>query len=291
MPFNAQDEFAKLVEDLRIGQVGRPIAIPRGTKFVPHRPDIVIHDLPVFFMEGNQGVDVAGINAAEDAIEARRFHLPYPRCAIMMSLSGDYGGLQHLHPRFHVRHSYVMVFEEDDEQLHVVSFMKAESMMEHWVRQLFDFYIPFGVQLDEVTVTYDPAWGTFPPDFIFGVEMSLWTRLQIVLSFIHKMMNRTDRGVASAIIGSSATDKINARRTKMNLPPIQQVVSIDLTRAITAPGAKGTGKGSPKKPHFRHGSWHTRKATGKRSWHPAVAVHGGAGVAPPWYEIKTPPLA
>ena len=42
-----------------------------------------------------------------------------------------------------------MVIEEDDEQLHFVTFMRHERV-DHWVRQLFDIYIPLGRNLDEV---------------------------------------------------------------------------------------------------------------------------------------------
>lgn len=281
--FNAQDAFAQLVEDVRIGQVRRPISRekPARTDFVPHRIDLDLN-LPVFHVVGDHHhIPVQEALAAWEAIGDRTFHLPYPRCAFMMSLPGTHPGLKHLLPRFHVRHSYIIVCEEDDERLHLIPFMKA-AFLDHWVRQLFDIYIPLGSE--DVITMYDPAWGDFPANFIASVEASLWDRLSAILGFAHQMMTR--KGAASPATGTSVTEKINARRSKMSFPPVPGVITIDLDKPPVISEAK-SGPGTPKKPHFRRGSWHTRKATGKRSWHPPVAVHGGSEIVPPWYEVKT----
>jgi hypothetical protein len=148
------------------------------------------------------------------------------------------------------------------------------------VRQLFDIYIMFGV--DDVVTMYDPAWGDFPHEFITNVEASLWQRLTANLGLIYQLMNR--QGVASAVVGTQVTDKINVRRNKMDLPSVPLVTIIDLNKM--PPVSISHGSGSPKRPHFRRGSWHTRKTTGKRSWHPPVAVHGGGQIIPPWYEVR-----
>lgn len=285
MIFNAQDAFAQLVEDVRIGQVGHPVAVenPAGTRFVPYRPEIDLN-IPVFHIVGeHHKIPVPEALAAWHAIMDKTFHLPYPRCALLMSLPGTHPGLRHLMPRFHVRHTYVTVFEEDDEELHITPFM-TNDRLDHWVRQLFNFDIMFGT--DEAITTYDPSWGSFPLDFITNVEISLWDRLQGNLAFLHQLMTR--KGAATKVSGSLTTEKINARRSKMGLPSVPGVIAIDLDRA---PEPSGTGvsrgAGIPKKPHFRRGSWHTRKATGKSFWHGPAAVHGGSGVVPPWYEVRT----
>lgn len=287
--FNAQDAYAKLVEDIRIGLIGRPLAIPGGTKYVPFRPDIDMN-VPVFHLTGEwKHVPLDEGGAAIDALIQREFHLPYSRCAFMMSLPGTHSGLQHLKPRFHVRHTYVLLMEEDDEQVHIVPFMKNE-LMPHWARQLFDIYFDFAS--GDISTMYDPAWGTFPPGFIMNVEGSLWSRMITVMANAHKMMmTRSDESMTNAakvITGSEVTTKINGRREKMNLPPVPRVITIDLTAPPSVPTRAATGKGTTKRAHFRRGSWHTRKATGIRSWHPPVAVHGGGEVVPPWYEVKTP---
>jgi len=280
-PFNAQDAFSKLVEEVRIGQVRRPIATERpvGTKFVPHKVNIDL-DIPMFYLIGDHHhIPFDDATKAIDQIVDKTFHLPYPRCGFMMSLPGTHPGLQHLDRRFHVRHTYIVVVEEDDEGLHFIPFMTNE-LIGHWARQLFDIYMMFGS--DEIVTTYDPAWGDFPSDFISRVEASLWLRLAANLGLVYQLMNR--QGVAASLPGTQVTDKINSRRSKMDLPSVPLVTAIDLNRMPSV--SLSLGSGSPKRPLFRRGSWHTRKATGKRSWHPPVAVHGGGQVIPPWYEVR-----
>jgi hypothetical protein len=280
--FNAQDEFAKLVEDVRIGRIGRPISVGSITKFVPYRPVIDLN-LPVFHVVGDHyRIPVEAALEASKQVQAATFHLPYPRCAYMMSLPGTHPGMKHLAPRFHVRHSYVVVCEEDDEGLHFIPFMRNE-LIEHWVRQLFDLYLPFGS--DSLITMYDPEWGNFPADFIAKVETSLWDRVSGIMAFIYQMMNR--RGEATTVPGTQVAEKINARRSKMQLPAVSGVITIDLDKSPVDGSGIGKGAGTPKKPHFRRGAWHTRKTTGQRSWHSPVAVHGGGEIVPPWYEIRT----
>jgi hypothetical protein len=283
----AQDEFARLVEENRIGTLYRPVfrTNPNRTIYVSHRSGIDLSDLPVFFL-GEQPV-FAGEPAAlaMEAVMADQFRLPYARCGFMHHMGAGHPSLlaASTYPNNDPRWYMVLAEQEDDGRIIVTGFMRHKPI-DHWTRQIWQGVITSGAE-GAITIAWDPK-GNAPDQFLEFLFQSTEDRITLLLGEIHRMM--TGRGRSEYATGTALSERIDQRRVKMKLPPVQRVRAIDFDALPTAPTGRENAKGTRKAPHFRRGSWHVRKATGKKSWHPPSAIHGGGGDAPPWYEVRMP---
>jgi hypothetical protein len=83
---NPQEEFAQLVEEIRLGWVHRiRYRMARGVVGIPHKPDIDISDLPVFYVGEMADLVPADRIRQNDLKRAwldqcarGQFRLPYP---------------------------------------------------------------------------------------------------------------------------------------------------------------------------------------------------------------------
>jgi len=116
---------------------------------------------------------------------------------------------------------------------------------------------------------------------------SLVGRLEILLVDLQRMMNPPPGGGGGRVSQwVPSNTRITERRTRLGLPPIPPVRIVHLDAPVAATAAtNGSGSGGRRRLHAVRGAWHTRKATGHRSFHRAHERGGGGEPPTPWYEV------
>jgi hypothetical protein len=282
-----QDRWSRLVEECRIGTVYRPIVRPGGTKYESHNPHIDLSDVPVFYWGEMLAVrDGDEMCNALDAIRAGALKLPYPRVAFLYHVSSDnpalHAGPKHL--QCHRERVYAVVGEEEDDgSITCFSFMWHYRKMDHWTKQAWQAGVTCGSG-SQIELSYDPGI-VAPADFFEVYSQSNQDKILHFLTDLHRLM--THSGFVTFPSPGKETQKINQRRSRLNLPdvPLVRIIKFDIAVPKTAPHAPAV-PGAPKRPHFRRGTYRTL-ATGRRVWvRPSAVRGGGADAPPPWYEMR-----
>ena len=281
----AQDAFAQLVEECRIGTLYRCelLCNPNRTKFILHKPGIDLSDLPVFYLgEMADSTDAKQTDAALDAVQAKQFRLPYPRCGFLSYLPASSLALTRGPDRYRllIGRYYLMLAQELDDGVLFSSFMLHDNK-DHWAKQVWQVFL----NAKSIEYAYDPAAiATTDADFLDHFQIGTEHRVTHLLPQIHRLMTRR-QGTVAAGVGTAITARINARRQNLQLGAVPAIRIIDLDAPEPAPAASAShGKGAPKAPHYRRSTWRTLP-TGRKVFVSSAAIHGGTGSPPPWYEV------
>jgi hypothetical protein len=281
-----QDCWSRLVEECRIGTVYRPIFLSNRTTFDSHKPHVELSQVPIFYWgEMQADRDDAEVDKALQAIQTGAIKLPYERVAFMYHVSSDNPTLHRgpAHRQNHNARVYVMIVEEEDDgSITIFSFYWHYTTMDHWVKQCFQARVTCG---SDAQMEF-----AFHPDVLPHVEFMARFQCAIehmILNFLadwHRLM--THKGSVTFPLPGKETQRINLRRSRLKLPDVSAIRIIKLGDLVlhVAPSAP-SAPGAMKRPHFRKGTYRTL-ATGRRIWVRAMAIHGGGGDPPPWYEIR-----
>jgi hypothetical protein len=112
---------------------------------------------------------------------------------------------------------------------------------------------------------------------------SAQNRIIILQLDLHRLV-KSGTGRTVAGIGGEIARKANARRHRDGLPELPSVRVITFDPMPPLKSASGKTGGTPKRAHFRRGTWRTLPS-GREVWVKPMAIHGGTPDRPPWYEV------
>jgi hypothetical protein len=281
-----QDAFAQLVEECRIGLVRRMMLLsnPDRVKYIPHKPDIEVADLPVFSLPERVIIGDDAVDGLE-ASQANRLHLPYSRCAFLYRVSATSPNLQKVPERWRrpIGRYYCVVAQAVDDGILAASFMRSDDHP-HWSLQVWQAFISHG-PAGGIEINYETdAIAGANAEFLQMLDQSSTERLSLLMGDIHRLTT-TETGEVTNIPGTRITDKINQRRQKMNLGEVPRIRIVKFDAVVRPSSASTTKTGGTKKPHYRRGTWR-KLSGGRQTWIPSSAIHGGGGDVPPWYEVR-----
>jgi len=310
---NPQDEFARLVEDVRTGLIERYQRQGGRMRSIPTKLDMDLSQVPVFFRRRFFDMSDSIFHKTREQrdgfvglLASGAFRLPYPTMILMGFMEHDEDGVPRVIPdpdggkpiTTHEHCSVVYLNQSTDAEL-VTGHMLMSSEGNRWKIHPFSLTMLLGAYTtlngedefnfdDHIDIAPDPAANLTASDRA-GVERGAAAIFASAVYYSHRIVSGS--GKITYADAGPLSQRISERRERLHLLPVSRVRIIELdphavTRAQSLPRIGEPAFRMPT--HYRRGTYVHFKS-GRVTWRRSTIVNEHLGALPPpppWYDLR-----